>query len=113
MLRERGLDLFGAEVDSYTWFDGHLTTETYETHTDRVLLQFCYRQETFSARNIQIMYKAVDPTDNTGFNAGPWPVYVLSVMVVIFLIAIFVVRFSPWVKPCLDPPSPKHKHIAL
>ena len=59
ILRERGQDEGGTQLEEITWFDGHLTDETYESRTDKVLLQFCYRSETFSARNIQLIYKAI------------------------------------------------------
>ncbi len=36
---------------------------------------------------------------------GPISVYVLGVFIVIFIVAIFVIQFSPWLKPCLDPPE--------
>ena len=38
-------------------------------------------------------------------NYGPISVYILCVLVVLFIIAIFVINWCPWLKPCLDPPK--------
>ena len=56
MLVETGSDMNGLPVESVTSFHGNLTSNIYVSQTDGVLLQFCYRSETFSARNIQILY---------------------------------------------------------
>ena len=59
VVKEQGIDESGVRFEQMTRFHGDLTADTYESKTDRVVLQFCYRSETFSARNIQIQYKAI------------------------------------------------------
>ena len=48
----------GIEIDELTRFHGDMTEDIYVSQTNRVLLQFCYRSETFSARNMLITYRA-------------------------------------------------------
>ena len=54
-----GMAADGIAVDHVQRFHGNLTSTTYISRTDRILLQFCYRSETFSARNIQLHYIAI------------------------------------------------------
>lgn len=59
VLREHGVDEGGVPLDDVTRFHGDLTRDVFVSRSDSVLLQFCYRSETFSARNIAITYKAI------------------------------------------------------
>ena len=59
VLRESGVDRQGVQTEAFTRFHGNMTSEVYRSRTNRVLLQFCYRSETFSARNIQLEFTAV------------------------------------------------------
>ena len=59
MLREHGVTRGGSEIDEVVRFHGDRTEDIYVSQTNKVLLQFCYRSETFSARNMQITYRAV------------------------------------------------------
>lgn len=59
MLREQGRDEFGVNITEVVRFHGDLTSEVFVSRTDKITLQICYRSETFSGRNIQILYRAV------------------------------------------------------
>ena len=63
LLHERGYALDGSELNEVTHFHGHHTKRKYVSKTDRILLQFCYRSETFSGRNIQVQYRAIGMCD--------------------------------------------------
>ena len=68
VLREHGVTKGGNEVDEIVRFHGDKTEDVYVSQTNKVLLQFCYRSETFSARNMQITYGAVGKYSlNTNF----------------------------------------------
>ena len=56
VLIEQGINDAGVEVEFITTFHGNKTSDMYVSKTDRVRLQFCYRSETFSARNLQLQY---------------------------------------------------------
>ena len=58
VLREHGANKDGIEIDELIRFHGDMTEDIYVSQTNRVLLQFCYRSETFSARNMLITYRA-------------------------------------------------------
>ena len=59
VLREHGVNREGNGVDELTRFHGDMTEDIYVSQTDKILLQFCYRSETFSARNMLITYRAI------------------------------------------------------
>ena len=50
------MDNFGAEIEETVRFHGNMTKEEYVSQTNKIVLQFCYRSATFSARNLQITY---------------------------------------------------------
>ena len=58
ILHELGVTKDGETVDELTHFHGDKTEDIYRSKTDKVLIQVCYRSETFSGRNIQILYRA-------------------------------------------------------
>ena len=59
VLKETGTNEEGLAIDKVNMFDGTKTGDVYVSTTNRILLQFCYRSETFSARNIQLEYKTL------------------------------------------------------
>ena len=52
---------------------------------------------------ISFSFLISDPMTNKSVNYGPPAVYVLGTFVVLFIIAIFMVQWCPWLRPCLDP----------
>ena len=58
LLEERGVTKQGNTIEEVTHFHGNITSLEYESQTDKITIQFCYRSETFTARNIQISYIA-------------------------------------------------------
>ena len=48
-----------------------------------------------------------DPDAENAIYMGPVSVYVLGTLVIVLAIAICMIRWAPWLKPCLDPPPPK------
>ncbi|KAK2140993.1 hypothetical protein LSH36_1188g00005 [Paralvinella palmiformis] len=109
VLHERGVNLVGKSLRNVTHFHGYKTNRKFESLTDKILLQFCYRSETFSGRNIQIKYRAVDPTKKPPFYIGPISVYILGCIVIMLAIGIGVIRWCPAVKYCLEPPEDKQR----
>ena len=57
--------MVGKSLRNVTHFHGYKTNRKFESLTDKILLQFCYRSETFSGRNIQIKYRAVGKLEQT------------------------------------------------
>ena len=59
VVKETGIQVDGTALEKLHIFHGLKSGDVYMSTTNRVLLQFCYRSETFSARNIQLQYKAL------------------------------------------------------
>ncbi|ELT90684.1 hypothetical protein CAPTEDRAFT_220248 [Capitella teleta] len=107
IVHELGIDEEGIRREYVSHFHGNMTSESYISKTNRLRLSFCYRSETFSARNIQIEYKAIILPGNVPIDIGPPSVYALGCMVVVMIAAIMVILWCPWLKPCLDNTEPK------
>lgn len=110
ILKEIGKDSLNNNLRDVISFHGSMTSNVYRSKTNKILLQYCYRSETFSARNIQIHYKAIDPFWKPPTDFAPGTVIGLCIMVVVMIVAIFVVRYAECLKPCLDPPPANNKY---
>ena len=51
-----------------------------------------------------------DPSTEVDPPLFHWSIYMLGTFVILFIVAAVMIRWSPWLKPCLDPPPEKTIH---
>lgn len=106
---EEGKTIDGISAHSTTFLTGK-QTKKYISKTDRLLLHFCYNSHTFASRNIRLRY-SVKSSVAPPIDFGPPSVYVIGFIVILFIIAIFVIKWAKCLRPCLDPAPVKRKPV--
>lgn len=106
---EEGKTIEGIKAHSTALLTGK-QRKTYISKTDRLLLHFCYNSHTFASRNIRLRYSAKSSVAPP-IDIGPPSVYVIGFVVIIFIIAIFVIKWAKCLRPCLDPIPAKKKQV--